>query len=557
MPQSIADYLNSIMARMHSGEDACINALLSGNADAAMKEALSLHKHRPQYLLFVAYVSGPAQWPLFVRAIQQSAHADPFLLLKLCKDSHSTSPDMPSTDKKSISTDILRSLLSKALGGAPSSSPKAVATAVPKDGSSVPSNPENHINKRCVTAADALTVIDKQLESQASFIILSLCMQLLLLIEPAEVANELRHTHAHVVRAITKRLEDARLYKYAHDCNIEVVQNIESATVNGLWATSLYGARAKEAAPLLISKMRAIPDIARFIQAQPQIAQDACAATPVHTLLHRYLAGDDLAALYKEVSAIDTRTPLYYKLLLGILVATKDPANLLLALWITTEVRIPGDYEIQAVHLFLMRYFLLVPSVIQEFKALSVKNIQLYNMAYIWSDPLIKLTEHSAGDTSRRDLWRHTTVSAAVNELQHQHKSDLQTMRQYLRQFLDAERVCHAAELFKTRAAVADAVTVWETKHRRFRETGEADGGGVSRTSHSIFHGLLGAPADWLFEKAVPALPQPSASALPDARPAFCFAAPRTGTAVSQIPAAFLERFAVLRAEVGLPPAIS
>jgi len=77
------------------------------------------------------------------------------------------------------------------------------------------------------------------------------------------------------------------------------------------------------------------------------------------------------------------------KALLMFLISTRTEKNLILALYLSRTYKFEENYEIALIHVFLNRFFGFSREVQRLLKELAVKNIQVYNLVYLWLDPLL------------------------------------------------------------------------------------------------------------------------------------------------------------------------
>lgn len=267
-------------------------------------------------------------------------------------------------------------------------------------------------------------------------------------------------------------IDDFRLYQYAIDNSLEVT---ERNSANYKWYKMLV-CRDQGIAVDMVKKSINFNDILEICKT----ANLNKTGVPNFDILLCYLrSGYDEGLLQQMVHLFTKdRSFVNHKILLALLIASRVENNLVLAFYLSFSAAFDDNYEIELIHLFLSRYFCFVGNTQKLMQKLDIKNIQVYNNAYIWSDPMIVV-----GD-------RLLSYTMALNKL---HKSDICTVESRLRGFLDANRVGHSASLLKLRAWLCESVSIKEINDFKI----------LADTSETAYSCLLGSPCRYLFDKLV------------------------------------------------------
>lgn len=208
---------------------------------------------------------------------------------------------------------------------------------------------------------------------------------------------------------------------------------------------------------------------------------------PGHSILVDFLhRGFDMQSL-KNMYDIYQRDQTFFnfKVLLAYLISSKKENLLILAFYLTSDFyeksdnlsrTLEANYEIQLIHLFLNRYFLFHNNIKGIFKKLDIKNIQLINLSYIWSDPMIrcnlKFKDLIEGFNQERYIQLDECVTGIKN-------------------CIAANRIAHAASFYKLSKRIKDSVLNDEINGGRI----------ISVDSRTMFSNLLGEFCTYLFDK--------------------------------------------------------
>lgn len=202
--------------------------------------------------------------------------------------------------------------------------------------------------------------------------------------------------------------------------------------------------------------------------------------SPTHNILIKYLKGDDPRKLLESSfnHLFNENSFISIKVLLALLIATKDEKLLLLALQISESAKFEENYEIGLINLFLCRYFLLFAKIRRGFQLLDIKNIQMHNLAYIWSDPMIlmnvKLTDEIL--LFKREI---SNTQSSIEKM--------------LITSLDNGKVAVAYSLIELRESLKNSAIVNEINSRKI----------ISTSPFSMFSNFLGESCSFLFDKLI------------------------------------------------------
>lgn len=164
------------------------------------------------------------------------------------------------------------------------------------------------------------------------------------------------------------------------------------------------------------------------------------------------------------------------KLVLSLLIASKDEKLLVLALFISKNYTQPDNYEILLIHLFLNRYFLILKQLNDTLSKLEIKNIQHHNMAYIWSDPMIILNAKLTHN-----------ITCFMNEM----TTEIDGLKEMTRKFIENNLVSHAVSSFNLYCSLNDSVIYKEIKSMSI----------LADQPSTLFSDLLGDECRYIFDK--------------------------------------------------------
>lgn len=164
------------------------------------------------------------------------------------------------------------------------------------------------------------------------------------------------------------------------------------------------------------------------------------------------------------------------KLLLSLLIASKNEKFLVLALYISKCHFQADNYEISLIHLFLDRYFLIVDQINNMLLKLDIKNIQHHNTAYIWSDPMIVLNAK----------FQHN-INGFMNEM----SVEMDGLKDVTRKFIENNLISHAVSSFNLYCSLSESIIYKEIKSMSILATHPG----------TMFSDLLGDGCRYIFDK--------------------------------------------------------
>lgn len=166
------------------------------------------------------------------------------------------------------------------------------------------------------------------------------------------------------------------------------------------------------------------------------------------------------------------------KMVLAVLVSSKRPELLTLALYLSSIHRDVDtrSYEVSLIFMFLCRYFCYYPCVLKLLSELNVKNAQIPNLSFIWSD--ILLTKNIQ-DADRRNKFLESM------------KGSIRDLENGVRHLINAGNISHVIDILALRKSYIGSVVVQEVSE------GKITGTNPSNT----FLLLLGERCSYVFEK--------------------------------------------------------
>lgn len=168
------------------------------------------------------------------------------------------------------------------------------------------------------------------------------------------------------------------------------------------------------------------------------------------------------------------------KVFISLLISTKKINNLILALYLSTEYSNLGN-EIEILQLFLSRYFCLYDHIIQLYRKLKIKNIQIYNMAYVWLDVKIILSNY-IGITSHLPN---------PSNLQYGFINDKSILLDYCYRFTKKGCISQAINIVETLDNLNHNIIMQEYHDNKI----------IGTTQHTMFSDILGIKNSFLFDK--------------------------------------------------------
>lgn len=172
------------------------------------------------------------------------------------------------------------------------------------------------------------------------------------------------------------------------------------------------------------------------------------------------------------------------KLVLANLIASKNNHNLVLALYVSKKYLLvfSDNYDIDLIYLFLLKYFLFYEEILDMFKKLDIKNNQLLNMSYIWSDAYIILNKKNK--LKNKDM--KDTYISYINEVK-------TTLMSSLSAFIESNKISHALNIINLYKSLQNNTILKELEINNFIKT----------ETESQFKNFLGSRCCYLFEKTV------------------------------------------------------
>lgn len=274
------------------------------------------------------------------------------------------------------------------------------------------------------------------------------------------------------VEFLLDSLDDWDLYKYALDNKIEVRKR-ESLNYEYYL---LHKLKEKDRAVELLKSrtcFREIEFIAEMIglESHPHEAIDC-----VIQLMRRGFDEDLLRKAYevyrKDTSVFNT------KVVIAILISSRKASFLALALYLSFRHRntYQGNYEMFLIFTFLCRYFWFYPYVLKCLESMGVKNAQMPNLSFIWSDILIT-----------KGIKDEKRMRGAISNFQ----ESIDDLDNSIKYFIIVGNLAHAVDALELRKSVEESVILSELKESRI----------IGTNCNNSFHHLLGARCSYLFEK--------------------------------------------------------
>lgn len=456
-----------MLCHISDSQTKCIRGMITGDFSAAQKYGCLLYEKHPQYLQLCYYLNQPSCSQLLLLLLKKAGSIDLSLLHMLIKEDAFSYAELDGlaarADGESFMHLIIRrEMLIRKWKEAFDASAARGCVANNSDGENMANSIGGSSDNAKGTKEEAASIGEEfTIEQRADELDGS-----------SYTASSLQYKKeaSDEVNRLLDQLDDFQLYDFAMQYGLEISPR---PSANYKWYCAIcFG--DKEAAAGLIRKSLAFDDIARLCQAT------GLAETGQENLdiLVAYLSSgysEALLARMAKVFSVD-KSFMSCKIILALLIASREENNLVLAYYISYMHSFSDNYEIDLIHLFLNRFFCFNSNIYRVMKSLDIKNIQVYNMAYVWSDPLIVTGVEFS--TSAVLLARHQ-------------KDDLATADNKLRALLDIGRVGQAAALFRVRAALQDSLALREISERRI----------LAEQGETIFSGLLGEPCRYLFDK--------------------------------------------------------
>lgn len=411
-------YLDSLIAKFYGKQSSFIAAVLNNNVSSAKSLAFELYKDHPAYLLFFYCINKDENRQVILNLLGRCKQIDPHLLYSLLNSSAYTYGD-------------LRELLTNFKGHSFIDCCIKKAAFLKKHESYSGAESEG-------------------ISSDAS----SICYEL----------NELLCV-----------VDDFQLYEFAIRNDIEIKKR---NSPNYLWYSLIRGHKLKsvseEVARDLILKTTSFQEIKRIL--------DYCkiedAGDKRYNIVIKYLnAGFSTDLLRQAFVLLDgDQSFITVKIVLALLIASKDEGLIVLALYLSQTCHFEANYEIGLIDLYLCRYFLLFRQLMMKIEKLDIKNVQQHNLAYLWSDPMnvakVRLNDY---------------IKAFQNEI----KNEIDGSEVMIRKFIDNNLVSSAVSCLELRSSLLNSVICDEIRQLKIKST----------NPQTMFSELLGEECRYMFDK--------------------------------------------------------
>ncbi|KAM0681408.1 hypothetical protein GINT2_000610 [Glugoides intestinalis] len=270
--------------------------------------------------------------------------------------------------------------------------------------------------------------------------------------------------------ALLDEIDDFELYDFAIKNKIQIENR---SGINFSWYL-LISTGCQQAGIDIIKRSTSFNDISNVLK---HCSIDATGSL-THDLCIRYLTeGYSFDLLVKSFDNMKGDSLfLASKLVLALLIASKEERLLILALFLTETLDFPENYEIKLIRLFLCRYFLLFAQIEKLILQLDIKNIQVANLTYIWSDPAI---------VTRVKLGK------MYNEFEREIKSQITVLDSTIRKFIDRKLVSNAVSSFELREKLTNCVVRSELQAFKI----------IATSPNTMFSEVLGNECKYIFDK--------------------------------------------------------
>lgn len=435
MSSKTPGYLEKLMMKFYDKKSMFMNALLSGNMDSAKKLAFELYNKHPTYLLFFSCIKRAENKQIILNILKKQK-PDPKLVHMLLKDETYTFKDLTGLVEDFTSDSFIDSCIRKAV--------------FLKKYNSVECSNENAPNMTNQSVCG--DVIESGTENNH--------------IETIETNDTLKIQ----IEKLLDVLDDFELYQFAINRNIRLD---ERPTANYQWYCLLVD-KTPEIATKIILKNTGFPEIAKVLK-YCNIRETGCL---IYDIAIKYITdGYSSDLLDQAVKILEVDSSFFtVKTTLALLIASRKEENLIAALYLSQKYSFEVIYEIDLVHLFLCRYFLLFDRLQRKFTELDIKNIQQHNLAYIWSDAMI------VGGSR---------LGNRVSNFQKEIKTELEGCGVMIKKFIENELVSGALSTFELQRRLVTSVICEEVKQMKIKAT----------ESRMMFSNLLGDECRYLFDK--------------------------------------------------------
>lgn len=413
------NYFDMLISRLSDPQSKFVRAVISKDFVSAKKLAYELYKERPQYLAFFCYVHLKDHKQILLAVLKKVHHVDPQLVYCLAKS-------------EGVSYLELQHLQSKFSG------PSFI--------------------ERCIRKAMLLKKYD---ESSQIGVVPSF--------EPDAEKESLNR--------MILEIDDFSLYDLAIRRKVEIYS---SESINYQWYLVAKEKNTNSAIRILkkSTSFQEVQELVRYFRGSPTELSRLAEPGSVHDILIKYLEGgyskDILQCAWSNFCGKNTHLNL--KILLALLIASREEKNIVLAFYLSHKHASSDNYEIDLIHLFLNRYFMFHANVARMLEKLEIKNVQQHNLAYIWSDPMIL--------SSIRLNNRISSFQAEIRE-------QINSIETGLRKFIDSNRIACAASMLALREKLTGSVVLNEIENCKI----------LCTEPKTMFSGILGDSCSYMFDK--------------------------------------------------------
>lgn len=361
---NIKKYVDKFWNKFQSQELECIKQLLNKNYNLATEIAMKLYSKSPQYLTLLTYITREKSNKIFLIMLKKYPVIDMFLIELVLKDQGFLYKDI--ADNITISLDkvqlyhlhIQKEILFKKYGY---KKPKT-------------------IYEYC-ESINTLKENNKAIES--SLEVSDDCLMRIVSNNFGNNKNNKGSAISVIVNNLIKAVNDFSLYDFAMKQGVIVEKN---DSMNYKWYELMMNKDIRTGIEILKNSI----DF-NEIHAVYRICNGCITELRNIDILMKYLSEGYEEWMIKEMVNIYEKEKSLFnlKIVLALLISSRVESNLVLALYLASKEEISENYEITLIRMFLNRYFCFIDEVLKLFEELNIKNIQCYNMAYLWTDPMI------------------------------------------------------------------------------------------------------------------------------------------------------------------------
>lgn len=419
------NYFDMLISKLSDPQSRFVRAVISKDFVNAKKLAYELYKEYPQYLAFFCYIHLKDHKQILLAVLKKIKHVDPQLVYCLARSEYASYSE-----------------LQHFLGRFPGSSfiecciRKAMLLKRFEESSRVPSQ----------TFSNKVPNFEPDIEGED------------------------------LNRAVSE-IDDFSLYSLAIKLKVEIDFN---RSTNYQWYLVAKDKSVDSAIEILrrSSSFREVQELILHFKDSPielsKLAEPGCA----HNILIKYLEGGYSSDILQRAwdNFCDENTHLNLKILLALLIASRDEKNLVLSFYLSHKHTSSDNYEIDLIHLFLSRYFMFHANIARMFERLEIKNIQHHNLAYIWSDPMILSS---------------VRLSSSIKSFKTEIGEQISSIETNLRKFIDSNRIACAASLLSLREKLVDSVVFGEIESCKI----------LCTEPKTMFSNFLGESCSYMFDK--------------------------------------------------------